>query len=79
MYEYMWKGRMICGVWKDGIFLKIGIGEAEKAIAESKGAVFDAAGRPMKGWIFMEDKRITPENIETWLGMAKSYASSADR
>jgi hypothetical protein len=74
---YMWKDRMLCGVSKDSIILKIGIEEAAKAIAESKGAAFDGSGRPMKGWIMVDDNKITRESIEAWIGMAKRNASKA--
>jgi hypothetical protein len=76
---YMWRDRMLCGVWKDGIFLKIGVEEAEQAIAEAKGAVFDAAGKPMRGWILITGPKASQGNIEHWIGMAKECAGKADR
>jgi len=73
---YLMGGRMVCGVWKENVILKLGEAESGKALATGLGKVFDITGKPMKAWIMVEGKGLTIESIERWIESAKRFAAS---
>lgn len=49
------KGNMFCGVYKDFLILRLGVDIAKDALEKPDVRVFDITGRPMKGWVMVEE------------------------
>jgi TfoX/Sxy family transcriptional regulator of competence genes len=71
---YLLKGNMFCGVYKNFLILRLGEENAVKALPLPFVNPFDITGRPMKGWIMVEqDGFKTNEELEAWLNQAKEF------
>ncbi len=53
---HLLKGNMFCGVHKDYLILRLGEKGAEEALRSEHARPFDITGRPMKGWVMMEQE-----------------------
>jgi hypothetical protein len=73
---YLEKDKMVCGIWKDNIILRLGEEEAERALKEKKAMVFDITGKPMKGWVMINRKNINARNIGPWIELAREHVKS---
>lgn len=72
---YLLENKMVCGVWKEYLILRLGENQAKEALQKGFGKVFDITGKPMKGWI-MVNTDLTIENIENWIIKAKTFVST---
>jgi len=71
---FLGHGRMICGVWKDYLILRLGDVEAARALAEPGVAPFDVTGRPMKGWVMVHHDRLADDPVlGDWLDRARTF------
>ena len=70
---YLEGGKMVCGVWKDNIILRLGMEESEKALSLPGVKVFDITGKPMKGWVMIARKDLEIAEIEGWIAKARSF------
>ena len=71
---HLLKGNMFCGVYKDLLILRLGEENANKALTLPLVKPFDITGRPMKGWIMVEqDGFKNDEELEAWLNQAKEF------
>jgi TfoX/Sxy family transcriptional regulator of competence genes len=70
---YLIKGNMFCGVYKDYMILRLGKEESKEALAQSHVKPFDITGRPMKGWVMVEQSGLNESSIERWLLKAKDF------
>ena len=69
---HLLNGNMFCGVYKDSLILRLGEENAERALRLSFVKPFDITGRPMKGWVMVEEDGFNKEEeLETWLNQAK--------
>lgn len=69
---HLLNGNMFCGVYKDFLILRLGEENAERALRLSFVKPFDITGRPMKGWVMVEEDGFNKEeDLETWLNQAK--------
>jgi hypothetical protein len=74
---HLYRGNMFCGVYKDNLILRLGDGEARRAISEGEGRPFDITGKAMKGWLMVPwNDAITGEKVEAWIGMALDFVKS---
>jgi hypothetical protein len=65
---------MFCGVYKDFLILRLGEENAERALRLSVVKPFDITGRPMKGWVMVEEDGFKKEEeLEAWLNQAKAF------
>jgi hypothetical protein len=69
-------GNMMCGVYKDYLILRLGEQEGAAALKRPHTKPFDITGKPMKGWIMVEQAGLTETAIEEWLHMAKRFAET---
>ncbi len=69
-------GKMVCGVWKDYLIIRIGEAAAAAAIASGTARVFDITGKPMKGWAMIPSVELGVADIEKWIQDAKSFVDS---
>jgi hypothetical protein len=56
---FLLNGRLLVGVWKDSLCVRLGPEEGGEALKEAHVKEFDITGRPMKGWVQVE-----PEGVE---------------
>jgi TfoX/Sxy family transcriptional regulator of competence genes len=74
---FMIDGNMCCGVHGEELILRLGDEDAEAALADPHGRVFDMTGRPMKGWVLMGPGALeSDEELRRWLEPAIDLASS---
>ncbi len=73
---YLLNGNMTCGVYRDFLIVRLGEREGEKALAEPFTRVFDITGRPMKGWVMIEEAGFKGARLKRWLDRAKAFAES---
>jgi TfoX/Sxy family transcriptional regulator of competence genes len=70
---YLVNGNMLCGVYKSSIILRLGQAEAEAALHQPHVRVFDITGKPMKGWVMIEEAHLSQEDLARWIEKAKRY------
>ena len=73
---YLENEKMVCGIWKDNIILRIGEEESVKALKEKKAMVFDITGKPMKGWVMVNKRNINGRNIGHWIELARKNVNN---
>ena len=68
---------MFCGVYKDFLILRLGEDTAEEALKLPYVNPFDITGRPMKGWVMVEERGFAGEKeLKEWLEKAKAFAKT---
>jgi TfoX/Sxy family transcriptional regulator of competence genes len=72
---YLMNGNMVCGVYKDFLILRLGIEGAALALQHPQVRVFDITGRPMKGWVMVEERACEGKRLEEWLTKARVFVS----
>ena len=71
---FMLHGNMLVGVWKEALIARVGKDSYEDALREEHAGVFDATGRPMKGWILVDPEGLEDDSqIDKWIGKAKEF------
>ena len=73
---YLLNGNMMCGVYKDYLILRLGEQEGMAALKKPPVKPFDITGKPMKGWIMVEQAGLTDEALEEWLLKARYFAET---
>ena len=74
---HLLNGNMFCGVYKDFLILRLGEPQAQTALKQKGVREFDITGRPMKGWVMLEQSAIGNENeLRIWLEKAKDFVNS---
>ena len=70
-------GRMFCGVYKSFLILRLGVPEAEKALALAHVHPFDITGRAMKGWVMVSAEGFSTEDrLEAWIERARAFVTA---
>ncbi len=71
------KGNMFCGVYKDYLILRLGEKGAGQALRSKYTHPFDITGKPMKGWVMIEQKGFEDDELlSEWLNEAKEFAEA---
>jgi len=73
---YIISGNMMCEVYKDYLILRLGEKQAEDALRLPYVRQFDITGRPMKGWVMVEESGFEGAALEKWLSKARHFAES---
>lgn len=74
---HLLSGNMVCGVYKDYLILRLGEEAASRALKQSHTRPFDITGKPMKGWVMVEDAGFkTDDSLKSWLNRAKSFVNT---
>ncbi|UCE18882.1 MAG: TfoX/Sxy family protein [Gemmatimonadota bacterium] len=67
-------GIMFCGVHKNFLILRLGHQRAFQALKEPYVKSFDITGKPMKGWVMVEEKGFkSDEKLREWLHQARDF------
>lgn len=70
-------GNMAIGVSGDELMVRTGPDRFEEALAQPGAAIFDMAGRPMKGWITVAPEGVADDMaLERWVEMGLAAARS---
>jgi TfoX/Sxy family transcriptional regulator of competence genes len=74
---HLLNGNMFCGVYKDFLILRLGEEDGNKALALPHVRPFDITGKPMKGWVMVEQDGFQADHdLTSWLNQAKEFVSS---
>ncbi len=60
-------GNLLCGVNKNCLILRLGEQAAIEALKEAHVMPFDITGRPMKGWVMVEEQVLGGKKLSPWL------------
>ena len=70
-------GNMFCGVYKDFLILRLGEENARQALTNPCVKPFDITGKPMKGWVMVEENGFREDRqLSDWLHSARSFATT---
>jgi TfoX/Sxy family transcriptional regulator of competence genes len=76
---HLLNGNMFCGVYKDFLILRLGEEKAEAALKLPYVRPFDITGRPMKGWVMVQEEGFRGEQeMKEWLDKAKVFVTTLD-
>jgi len=68
---------MFCGVNRDFLILRLGEEISASALSRPHVRPFDITGRPMKGWVMVEEERFEADHeLAKWLNQAREYVSA---
>jgi TfoX/Sxy family transcriptional regulator of competence genes len=74
---YLFKGNMGFGIYRDSLVLRLGEENAERVRLEKTTRPFDITGRPMKGWLMIEEAGWRDnDKLAAWLSLARTHALS---
>jgi len=74
---FLVNGNMCVGVHKSDLVVRLAPEETGAALAQAHTRRFDLTGRPMKGWILVEQGGLkTDAQLSKWLQVAAKYAGS---
>lgn len=74
---YLVNGNMCIGIHKDHLVLRLDPETATELLSEPHVKVFDITGRPMKGWVMVEeDGYSNPNNLKRYVSMAKEFVDT---
>ncbi len=73
---YLLNGSMFCGVYKDFLILRLGEKEALAARQRTFVREFDITGRPMKGWVMVEESGFEGAELDKWLQKARLFVEA---
>jgi TfoX/Sxy family transcriptional regulator of competence genes len=74
---FMYRGNMAVGVRDDRLIVRIPAEEHETLATLQGVADFDLTGRPMKGWILVENNTVADdERLAQWVDRGVSFANS---
>lgn len=73
--SFMVRGNMCCGVIGDRLMVRVGAQAYEAALARPHVKVMDFAGRPMKGFVFVEpDGFASDGELREWIAQGMEFA-----
>jgi TfoX/Sxy family transcriptional regulator of competence genes len=74
---YLISGNMCVGIWKDFLIVRMDKDLAEKSLQGRNVKPFDITGKPMAGWIMVEEAGWkNAAGLAKWMGIGKEFALS---
>jgi len=74
---YLLSGNMVCGVYKEYMILRLGEKGAGEALRSTHVRPFDITGRPMKGWVMVQEGGFkTKDELKDWLEEARDFVKT---
>lgn len=74
---FLLSGKMLVGVWKESLIVRLGREEYDDAILEENVREFDVTGRPMKGWVLVEGEGLEEdERLSEWIERAIRFVKT---
>jgi len=74
---YLIKGNMCFGIYKDSLIVRMDKALAEKNLRGRNVKPFDITGRPMAGWVMVQEAGWKPQaDLAKWIAVGKRFALS---
>jgi TfoX/Sxy family transcriptional regulator of competence genes len=74
---FMLEGKMVCGVEKDQLFLRVNPIEGEELLKKAGVKPFVHGGMSMKGFLLIDQSAFkTDEQLENWLKISLEYVTT---
>jgi hypothetical protein len=74
---YLLKGNMCFGILKDFLIVRMDKEQGEKSLKARNVKPFDITGRPMAGWVMVEEAGWkSAVGLAKWIGIGKGFALS---
>ena len=78
--SFLLNGKMLCGVLKDDLVLRISHDEYEIAIKKPNVRPMDFTGRLMKGFVYVNQKGCnSDEDLKKWVDLSLNHAKSVKK
>jgi TfoX/Sxy family transcriptional regulator of competence genes len=75
---FMYKNKMCVGIFKDEMMCRIDPDQHETAVEKTGCRTMDFTGKPMKGWVLVDETGIRSEkDFEYWISICLEYNSKA--
>ena len=74
---FLLNGNMLVGVWKNSLIARIGPEVYEDALLEPHVKEFDITGKPMKGWVLIEQEGVVEDaQLKDWIERANKFVET---
>jgi TfoX/Sxy family transcriptional regulator of competence genes len=74
---YLLRGNMAFGIYKDSLIVRMDKEQGEKSLKERNVKPFDITGRPMAGWIMVQEAGWNSAvGLAKWIKVGKQFALS---
>jgi hypothetical protein len=74
---YLLRGNMAFGIWKDSLIVRMDREQAEQSLKDRNVKPFDITGRPMAGWIMVQEAGWKgAADLGKWINVGKRFALS---
>ncbi|SDJ28319.1 YjbR protein [Actinokineospora alba] len=71
------RGNMSCGVYGDGLIVRMSPDDSAAALAEPGARVPEMGGRPMKNWVQVEPDHLADDgDLDGWVQRGVAYAGT---
>ena len=71
---FLLNGHVLVGVWRESLIVRVGPDEYEDALLQPHVRVFDITGRPMTGWVVVEQEGVEDdEQLNGWVRRALAF------
>jgi len=61
---------------KDSLIVRLGAETGARALEEEHTRPFDITGRPMNGWVMVDEKGYRGDALGEWLAMAHAFVAT---
>ena len=76
--SFLYNGKMCVGIIKDEMMCRIDPAEHEAAVERHGCRVMDFTGRPMKGWVMVDESGMkSKKDFDEWIELALTYNGKA--
>ncbi|TWT38531.1 TfoX/Sxy family protein [Blastopirellula retiformator] len=74
---FLHHGNMVVGVSRDRLMVRVGLDAYEEALQEENVREFDFTGRPMRGWVVVEEPGLVHfEAVKDWTDRAFKFVQT---
>ena len=71
---YLMNGNMCFGIHKEYLIIRTSEEKAEELLKDENIMPFDITGRPMKGWVMVDEETFpTDQKLADWLDLAREF------
>ena len=71
---FLLNGKMLVGVWKNSMIVRLGPEQAEEALLEPHVGEFDITGKAMKGWVMVGPDGVADDaGVKGWVQRAVKF------
>jgi TfoX/Sxy family transcriptional regulator of competence genes len=73
---FLFNGKMLVGVWKDSLIVRLGPEDGDEALLEPHVKEFDITGRAMKGWVLVDPEGVEDDDsLSGWIQRAIKFVA----